>query len=254
MTTKNGNGIRIKSPEEIEILREAGRILALIIRELRRSLKSGILTEAINTQAEQLMTQHGVKPAFKGYRGFPSSICASINQEVVHGIPGQRVLNAGDILSLDVGIVYKEYFSDTAVTVGIGTIAPKLQKLIQITEQALYKGIAQAKVGNHLTDISFAIQSFVETNKCSIVRDFVGHGIGRNLHEEPEVPNFGLPHQGPVLKEGMVLAIEPMVNLGNWKTSILDDGWTVVTEDGQPSAHFEHTVLISKSGPQILTQ
>ena len=251
---RTGNPIRIKNPDEIEILREAGRILAVITNELKRSLKSGVKTQDIDRQAEELMAVHKVKPAFKGYRGFPKSICISLNEQVVHGIPGPRVIKEGDIVSLDVGIVFRDYFSDTAVTVGIGRIHPKLQKLLEVAEKSLYKGIAQAKVNNHLSDISFAVQNFVESNNFAVVWDFVGHGIGRALHEEPEVPNFGPPRQGPILKEGMVLAIEPMVNLGTWKTRILEDGWTVVTEDGYASAHFEHTIAITSTGPEILTK
>lgn len=251
---KTVNSIRLKTKEEIEILREAGRILASIVQELKRSLKSGITTKEVDALAEALMAEYKVKPAFKGYRGFPGCVCISVNEEVVHGIPGSKVLREGDIVSLDVGLVHKEYYSDTAVSVGIGKIDAKLQKLLEITEQSLFKGIEQAKVDNHLSDISHAVQSFVEANHFSVVREFVGHGIGRNLHEEPEVPNFGAPHNGPVLKEGMVLAIEPMVNLGGWQTRIKEDGWTVVTADGKPSAHFEHTIVITKAGPEVLTQ
>ena len=251
---KTANSIRLKTKEEIEILREAGRILASIIQELKRSLKSGITTKEIDTKAEKLMAEYKVKPAFKGYRGFPGCVCISINEEVVHGIPGSKVLREGDIVSLDVGLVHNGYYSDTAVTVGIGKIDAKLQKLLEITEQSLFRGIEQARVDNHLSDISHAVQSFVEANHFSVVREFVGHGIGKNLHEEPEIPNFGLAHCGPILKEGMVLAIEPMVNLGSWQTRIQEDGWTVVTADGKPSAHFEHTIVITKAGPEVLTQ
>lgn len=235
-------------------MREAGRILAAIIRDLKGSLKSGVATRDIDREAESLIARHKVKPAFKGYRGFPASVCLSINEEVVHGIPSERVLKNGDVVSLDVGIVHNNYFSDTAVTVAIGDVDPRLKKLIEVTEASLYKGIAEAKVNNHLTDISHAVQIFVEANNFSVVRDFVGHGIGRMLHEEPEIPNFGEPHSGPVLKEGMVLAIEPMVNVGSWHTKILNDGWTVVTADGKPSAHFEHTIAITAQGPEILTK
>ncbi len=246
--------IRIKSEDELKVLREAGRILAAIIKDLKGSLKSGVKTRDIDKEAESLIAQYKVKPAFKGYRGFPASVCLSINEEVVHGIPGERVLKDGDVVSLDVGIIHNNYFSDTAVTVGIGEIEPRLKELLEVTEASLYKGIAQAKVDNHLSDISHAVQDFVEANHFSVVRDFVGHGIGRMLHEEPEIPNFGPPHCGPVLKEGMVLAIEPMVNIGSWHTKILSDGWTVVTSDGKPSAHFEHTIAITSKGPEILTK
>ena len=251
---KTESSIKIKSSEEIEILRQAGKILASVIRELKSSLKSGIKTKDIDVFAEKLMQKYGVSPAFKGYRGFPACVCVSINEEVVHGIPGERVLKEGDIVSLDVGIIYKNFYSDTAVTVGIGSIEPRLEKLLEVTYAALYKGIEKPLVNNHLSDISHAVQHFVESNNFSVVRDFVGHGIGRSLHEEPEIPNFGPPQEGPLLKEGMVLAIEPMVNMGAWQTKIGSDGWTVTTEDGKPSAHFEHTILVTQNGPEILTQ
>ena len=178
----------------------------------------------------------------------------SVNEEVVHGIPGNRTLRSGDIVSLDLGIIYKGYYSDMAVTVNIGKISRAMQELIETTHEALYCGIAQARVGRHLTDISHAIQTHVESHGFSVVRDFVGHGIGKNLHEEPEIPNFGAPHGGPELKEGMVFALEPMVNIGTWQTKISDDGWTVKTKDGQPSAHFEHSIAITRNGPEILTE
>ncbi len=235
-------------------MRDAGKILAEIVEDLKRSLKEGITTRDVDQAAEKLIRQRGVLPAFKGYRGFPGCVCVSVNEEVVHGVPGNRLLRSGDIVSLDVGIIHKDYYSDTALTVGIGVVRDALKKLLDVTSQSLYKGIEQARAGNHLSDISHAIQTFVEANHFSIVRDFVGHGIGRNLHEDPEIPNFGPAHNGPILKEGMVFAIEPMVNMGTWQTRILDDGWTVVTQDGQPSAHFEHTVAITAKGPEILTR
>jgi methionyl aminopeptidase len=246
--------IKIKSPREIDILHKAGKILSSIIKELNRSLKSGMTTGEIDAVAEQLIADHNVRPAFKGYRGYPASVCVSVNQEVVHGIPGKRVIRDGDIVSLDIGIIYENYYSDAAITVGLGEIAKDLQRLLEVTEESLYKGIAEAKVNNHLSDISFAVQHYIESHHFSVVRDFVGHGIGRSLHEEPEIPNFGPPHYGPVLKEGMVLAIEPMVNMGTWKTRVTENGWTVETLDGKPSAHFEHTVAVTESGPVILTQ
>jgi methionyl aminopeptidase len=246
--------ITLKSPEEVEILRQAGKKLASIIKEVGRSLKSGVTTGEVDAIAEKLIASHNTQPAFKGYRGFPGCICISINQEVVHGIPGKKVIKEGDLVKLDMGIIYKNYYADTALTVGVGSISPQLQNLLTVTKDALYQGIAQARVNNHLSDISHAVQSHAEKNNFSVVRDFVGHGIGRSLHEEPEIPNFGPPHMGPVLTEGMVLAIEPMVNIGTWQTRILNDGWTVVTMDGKPSAHFEHTVAITESGPEILTE
>lgn len=251
---KTESSIRIKTEEEILILRHAGNILAEIIEELKRSLKSGVTTLEVDRIAEKLIAERAVKPAFKGYRGFPNCICISINDEVVHGIPSQRILKEGDIVSLDVGIIHDNYYSDTAVTVGIGKISEELKHLLRVAEEALFKGIDQAKAENHLSDISHAIQRHAEANRFSVVREFVGHGIGRNLHEEPEIPNFGLPHKGPVLKEGMVFAVEPMVNMGDWQTRISEDGWTVKTADGKPSAHFEHTIVVKKNGPEILTR
>ena len=251
---KSDYSISIKTPEEIKILREAGQILSVIINEVRRSLKSGMTTREIDRRAEEIILTRRVKPAFKGYRGFPGCVCISVNEEVVHGIPGDRILKDGDIVSLDVGIIHKEYYSDTAVTIAIGRIQSVLQKLLDVTLESLCKGIEQTRAGNHLSDISHAIQKHVESNRFSVVKEFVGHGIGKHLHEDPEIPNFGPPHQGPLLKEGMVFAIEPMVNSGAAQTKILDDGWTVVTEDGKPSAHFEHSVLIGKNGPEVLTK
>ena len=251
---KTTNSISIKTAQEIVILRDAGKILAEIIEDLKRSLKEGITTREVDQVAEKLIRERAVVPAFKGYRDFSGCVCISVNEEVVHGVPGNRLLRAGDIVSLDVGIIYKEYYSDTALTVGIGTIRDALKKLLDVTGQSLEKGIEQARAGNHLSDISHAIQTYVEANHFSIVRDFVGHGIGKSLHEDPEIPNFGPAHNGPILKEGMVFAIEPMVNMGTWQTKILEDGWTVVTQDGAPSAHFEHTVAITAKGPEILTR
>lgn len=251
MSTKEP--IIIKSPEEIEILSQGGKILAKIVRRLKELVQEGRTTKSIDQEAEKIIKEYDVLPAFKGYRGFPGCVCVSVNQQVVHGIPSERVIREGDIVSLDTGIIFKDYYVDTAVTLGIGRIRAGLQKLLDVTQTALFKGIEQARINNHLSDISHAIQKYVELNGCSVVRDFVGHGIGRNLHESPEIPNFGAAHQGYVLKEGMVLAIEPMVNLGSWQTKISNDGWTVVTMDGKPSAHFEHTIAISTKGPEILT-
>jgi len=248
------NNIIIKTAEEIRILHEAGKILAAVLKELKSSLTSGMTTKDVDVLAEKLMRGYKVVPAFKNYRGFPASVCVSINQEVVHGIPGDRVLKNGDIVSLDCGIIYKGFYSDSAFTKGIGSVGEELQRLMDVTNQSLYAGIMQAQVNNHLSDISHAVQRVVEANGFSVVRDFVGHGIGRHLHEDPEIPNFGEPKKGPVLKDGMVFCIEPMVNLGKWQAKILDDGWTVVTEDGKPSAHFEHAIAITKNGPIILTE
>ncbi len=245
--------ISLKTQGELVILREAGGILAKIIRELACSLKPGMTTRELDHEAQKLIEKYKVKPAFKGCRGFPGCACISVNEEVVHGIPGNRVILEGDIISVDVGIIHKGFYSDTAVTLGVGKIDDKLQHLLDVTYQALLKGIAKAKVGNHLSDISHEIQTYIESEHYSVVREFVGHGIGRNLHEDPEIPNFGPAGNGPILKAGMVLAIEPMVNVGHWQTKILSDGWTVVTEDGKPSAHFEHTIAVTQGEPEILT-
>ncbi len=246
--------IPIKTREEIEILRRAGRVLASIVVDLKRSLKSGMTTQDIDALTEKLIRERGAKSAFKGYRGFPGCACVSVNQEVVHGVPGKKVIKDGDIISVDVGIVLDDYYSDTAFSVGIGKVDPLLEKLLKVTEESLYQGIEKARVNNCLSDISHVIQKFVEAQGFSVVRDFVGHGIGRSLHEDPEIPNFGSAHEGPILKEGMVFAIEPMVNVGAWQTKVLEDGWTVVTIDGKPSAHFEHTVAIRSQGPEVLTK
>ncbi len=246
--------IKLKAPHEVKTLVKAGHILSSIVREVTCSLKSGMTTKAIDAVAEKLIAQHGVTPAFKGYRGFPACCCISVNDEVVHGIPSEKCVRDGDIVSIDVGIIYKEYYSDTAITLGVGTINPKLQELLDVTKESLNQGISQARIGNRLGDISHAIQNFVEARGFSIVRDFVGHGIGKNLHEAPEIPNFGSSGTGPILKEGMVFAIEPMVNVGSWQTRICEDGWTVVTADGQASAHFEHSLAITANGPLILTK
>jgi methionyl aminopeptidase len=251
---KTSQGIRIKNANEVDILRKAGKILSSIVVQLQGSLTSGMSTKDIDIKAEELIRQNKVAAAFKGYRGFPGVSCISVNEVVVHGIPGKRIIKDGDIVSLDIGIIHEGYYSDTAVTVPVGNVSPEIRRLLDVTESSLARGIEQARVGNRLSDISFAVQSFVEMHGFSVVRDFVGHGIGRQLHEEPEIPNYGRPGQGPVLAEGMVFAIEPMVNMGTHRTRILSDGWTVVTEDSQPSAHFEHTIVITPKGPEILTQ
>ena len=250
---KANSQIRLKSPNEVDILRKAGKILASIISQLSSSLTSGMTTKEIDRYAEEFILKNKVKSAFKGYRGFPAVACISVNEAVVHGIPNQRVVKNGDIVSLDIGIIHEGYYSDTAITLPVGEVSPEVKRLMEIGEASLYRGIEQARVGNHLTDISYAVQSFVELHGFTVVRDFVGHGIGKELHEDPEIPNYGKPGQGPVLKAGMVFAIEPMVNLGSHRTKILNDGWTVVTQDGKPSVHFEHCIVITDKGPEILT-
>jgi len=245
--------VPLKSEEDLEMLRKSGRILARIMRQLQRAVKVGISTQEIDNLAGELIHGEGVLSAFKGYRQFPAYICTSVNEEIVHGIPSQRRLQDGDILSLDLGINYKGYFTDAALTLALGKIEPRSRKLVQVAKEALAQGIKKARPGNNLFDISYAIQNYVEQHGFSVVREFVGHGIGRSLHEEPEIPNFGRPHQGLLLKSGMVFAIEPMINMGGWQLRIQDNGWTAVAEDGLPSAHFEHTVAITDKGPQILT-
>ncbi len=245
--------IHLKSEEDLKMLRKSGKILAKVMQNLRGFIKAGVTTLEIDNLADELIRKEDAKSAFKGYRGFPAHICTSINEEIIHGIPSSRKLNEGDILSLDMGVDYKGYFSDSAITVGIGEIDFKRKKLIEVTKNALSTAIKQACKENHLSDISYAVQNCVESKGFSVVRQFVGHGIGHSLHEDPEIPNFGLSHRGPVLKQGMVFAIEPMVNMGTWESKILDNGWTAVTLDGLPSAHFEHTVAITDNGPEILT-
>jgi len=245
--------IPLKSEEDLKMLQRSGKILSRIMRRLEKSVSAGISTLEIDHLAGELIAAEGAQPAFKGYKGFPATICTSINEEIVHGIPGERVLREGDIISLDLGVKYCGYFSDAAVTLAVGLVDLKVNKLIQVSRQALAEGIKEAIAGNNLSDISHRIQSFVEGNGFSVVRQFVGHGIGKSLHEEPEIPNFGRPHEGPVLRKGMVLAIEPMVNMGSWQSEILPNGWTAVTKDKLPSAHFEHTIAITEEGPRILT-
>lgn len=246
--------IPLKSEEDLEVLKKAGVITARILNRLREAIKPGISTAEIDRLTEELVSREKVIPAFKGYKGFPASICISVNEEVVHGIPGERLIADGDIVSLDLGVNYSGYFSDSAVTLAIGKVDSRKKKLIEVARNALAQGIRQARPGGRLTDISYAIQNYVEKNGFSVVRQFVGHGIGRALHEEPEIPNFGEKGRGPVLKAGMVLAIEPMVNLGTWECEILENGWTAVTRDRLSSAHFEHTVAITQDGPRILSK
>jgi methionyl aminopeptidase len=243
----------IKSPREIEQLKRSNAMVAEVFEKLRGMIAPGITTKELDQVAEEFILLKGARPAFKGYRGFPATLCISINDEVVHGIPGQRRLKEGDIVSLDVGVNYIGYFGDAAITLPVGEVDPEAKRLLEVTKKALYIGIEKAKAGNRLFDISYAIQSWVESHGFSVVRDFVGHGIGRELHEEPQIPNFGIPHQGPRLEKGMVFALEPMVNEGTHEVRILSDGWTVVTADGKRSAHFEHTIAITDDGAEILS-
>jgi len=245
--------IELKSSDQIEKMRQASRILREAIVAIKPSIKPGVTTDQLDNIAREKIIKSGAKCAFLGYKGFPKTICASVNEEIVHGIPSNRVLQEKDILSIDVGVEYEGYFSDAAITVPVGKIDSKVAKLIEITKEALYKAIDSANLGGRISDISCAIQNHVEDNKLSIIRDFVGHGIGANLHEDPQIPNFGQPGMGVRLKKGMVLAIEPMVSAGGHEIEILEDGWTAVTRDRSFAAHFEHTVAITNDGPEILT-
>jgi len=245
--------IILKQPEEIEKIRKSSVIVAHVLKELKEKIKPGITTLELNRYAEELTKKKGAKPAFKGYRGYPFALCTSVNSQVVHGMPSNHALKKGDVVSLDFGASYEGYYGDAAITVPVGDVTEEARLLIQITEQSLYDGILQARVGNRLGDISAAIQRRIESCGFSVVRDFVGHGIGKDLHEEPQIPNYGVSGRGILLKSGMVLAIEPMVNAGIYKVKVLPDGWTVVTEDDRLSAHFEHTVAITNEGPVILS-
>jgi len=247
--------IQLKSTREIELMAQGGKILAATVEHLRRAVRAGVSTGELDQIAEDFIRSHeGATPAFKGLYGFPGSICTSINSEVVHGIPSRkRVLNEGDVLSIDVGVGYKGYFTDSAVTVPVGVIDAETQRLLEVTQDALAAGIAAARPGNHVGDIGAAVQGVVERANFSIVRDLVGHGIGTEFHEEPQVPNYGKPKRREKLVPGLTIAIEPMVNIGGPATKTLADKWTIVTLDGSRSAHFEHTVASTDSGPRVLT-
>jgi methionyl aminopeptidase len=246
--------IAYRSSREIERMRQANQLVTRVLALLASTARPGVTTAELDALAEDEIRKAGAEPAFKGYRGFPATLCASINEEVVHGIPSRsRALRAGDIISLDVGARLDGYYGDSAVTVAIGEVPAPTQSLLDVTRGALERGIARARVGGRLSDISHAIQEWVERHGFSIVREFVGHGIGERLHEEPQVPNYGQPGRGPKLAEGMVLAIEPMVAMGRPQTRVLSDGWTAVTKDGSLAAHFEHTVAVTASGPVVLT-
>jgi methionyl aminopeptidase len=243
----------LKSPSEIEKIRQSNVIVAEILEILRKKIEPGTNTLTLDKISEKLALARTARPAFKGYRGYPYSLCTSVNQQVVHGFPSKRPLKEGDILSMDFGVFYNGYYGDAAITVPVGKVSEVAQGLLKITKQALFLGIEQAVPGKRLSDISHAIQSHVEAAGFSVVRKFVGHGIGKALHEDPQVPNYGKPGMGIRLKPGMVLAIEPMVNAGSYEVKTLEDGWTTVTEDGSLSAHFEHTVAITEDGPVILS-
>jgi methionyl aminopeptidase len=244
---------RLKRPEEIEKMRASGKILGACLAHLAAEVRDGITTLDLDHQAETFIRDHGCIPGFLGYQGFPNSLCVSVNDEVVHGIPGARVIRDGDLVSLDCGLILDGWWADSGLSVGCGQVGAEVTALIDVTREALERGIAQARPGNHIGDIGHAVQTFAQPHGYSLVREYVGHGIGRNMHEAPQVPNYGEPGIGNELKPGYVLAIEPMVNLGGPQVRVLDDGWTVVTMDGRLSCYFEHTVAITENGPEVLT-
>ncbi len=247
--------IILKSLQEIEKIRKACLIVADVLDGIRELVRPGVTTQALDEFAERFILAAGAKPAFKGYRGYPKTLCTSVNHEVIHGIPSKSVvLKQGDIIGIDVGTIVEGFYGDAAITLPVGAISSEAERLMRVTEESLFRGIAQARTGNRLYDISHAVQNHVESNGYSVVREFVGHGIGRSLHEDPQIPNFGAPGQGPRLKPGMVLAIEPMVNVGGSATVTQEDNWTAVTADGSLSAHFEHTIAVMPDGPWILTK
>lgn len=246
--------IIIKTDREIELMRRAGRLVVEALLEIKNAVKPGITTRELDRIAEKYIIKHNAKPSFKGYYGFPASICTSVNEEVVHGIPSKnKVLREGDIISVDCGAILDGYHGDAARTFAVGKVSPEAEKLIEVTKESFFKGIEKAVLGNRLTDISAAVQEYVEGFGFSVVRDYVGHGIGSNMHEEPEIPNYGRPGRGPKLVKGMALAIEPMVNMGRYNVKTQSNNWTVVTMDGSLSAHYENTIAILENGPEILT-
>ena len=246
-------GIVIRSEREIMAMRQAGRVVAIVLEILSGAIRPGMETKELDVIAGRELKKLGAKPSFKGYHGFPANLCVSVNDEIVHGIPGERVLKEGDIVSLDFGSIYDGFQGDAAVTVSVGEVKPEAKRLIETTEDALEAGIAKAYAGARLGDISAAVQSCAESGGYSVIREYTGHGIGRQMHEEPQVPNFGQPGTGPVLKKGMVLALEPMVSMGDWRTRLGSDHWTVSTADGSLSAHFEHTIAITDAEAEVLT-
>ena len=248
------SGINVKSPQELQSMRQAGQVVAAAIEALLAAIQPGMKAKDLDFIADREIRRLGASPSFKGYRGFPATICVSFNEEIVHGIPGDRVVREGDIVSIDVGAIVDDHHGDSAVTVAVGNVPPEVERLIETTRLSLEEGIKAAVTGNRVGDISAAIQRFAEPGGYGIVREYVGHGIGRSLHEEPSVPNFGEVGRGPLLKPGMVIAIEPMLNMGGWQTRILQDNWTVVTADGSLSAHFEHTLAVTEQGPEVLTR
>jgi methionyl aminopeptidase len=245
--------IKLKSAREIALMRDAGKIVATVLQEMDRAIEVGITTAMLNKIAEKLIRRHKGEPAFLGYNNYPASICTSINEEVVHGIPGLRRLKEGDIISIDVGVRLKNYYGDAAATFAVGKVTAQASKLMEVTKVSLQKAIETMQAGKRLSDLSHAVQTHAEQHHFAVVRNYVGHGIGQEMHEEPQVPNFGSPGRGPVLQPGLVLAIEPMINVGTWEVKVLKDQWTVVTADGELSAHFEHTIALTENGPEVLT-
>ncbi len=255
MGESGGKAITVKNSEELEIMQQANSIVAGVLDMLENTVKPGVTTHYLDKISEEFCRDHKAEPAFKGYRGFPASLCTSVNEQVVHGIPSKKVvLQEGDIVSVDFGTLFKGFYGDAAITIPVGKVSDNVANLLRVTEASLQKGIEQAIVGNRVSDISRAVQTFVEKEGYSVVRQFVGHGIGSNLHEAPEVPNYVQRQSSPRLIAGMVLAIEPMVNIGTEKVKVLNDQWTVITKDSKPSAHFEHSVAIREDGPQILSK
>jgi methionyl aminopeptidase len=246
--------VRVKSPQELAIMRRAGKIVSGLLKLMAVEARSGVTTKRLDEIAEEYIRSNKAEPAFKGYFGYPASICASVNEEVVHGIPGPKVLKDGDIVGIDVGVKLEGYYSDAARTFPIGKIDQEAKNLIEVTREAMNRGISQAVEGKHLSDISWAVQSWAEGAGFSVVRQYVGHGIGTKLHEEPQVPNYGRPHEGVVLEAGMALAIEPMLNAGTYEVEVLKDGWTVVTKDRKRSCHFEQTIFVGKERPEVVTE
>jgi methionyl aminopeptidase len=255
VTANKSSSIIVKTSEEIEVMRQANRIVAGVLEMLRENMRPGLSTRQMDRWAEEYCRDHGAKAAFLGYRGFPGSLCVSINEQIVHGIPSKKVkVREGDIVSVDFGVVFNGFYGDSAVTIPVGAISSKNERLLRVTQQSLELGINQVQVGNRISDISRAVQNYAESHGYSVVRQFVGHGIGASLHEAPEVPNYVQKQASPRIVEGMVLAIEPMINAGTEKVKILRDGWTVITADRKPSAHFEHSVAATTDGPMVLSR
>jgi methionyl aminopeptidase len=245
--------IIIKSDDEIAIMRQAGSIVAQTLEKLLAALRPGLVVKELDAMVRREFAQHGVVPTFLGYHGYPATVCVSVNDEIVHGIPGKRVLQDGDVVSIDLGCTYKGFVADHAMTAIVGTPKPRMRELVDVTREALQEGIKHLRPGNKLGEVSHAIGEYIEARGFGVVREYVGHGVGRAMHEEPQVPNFGPADRGPVLKKGMVLALEPMVTVGDWRTRQLDDNWTVVTADGSWAAHFEHTIAVTDGDPVVLT-